>query len=78
MALDATIDVMGRKPVDIEQQLRRAILKSGMSRYRLCQLTGVDKAVLSNFMNRTRSLTLMTAAKLAKALRLELREIDER
>ena len=64
---------MGKKKTDIEEQLRQAILQSGISRYRLSQLTGVANAVLSNFVNGHRSLTLTTAAKLAKALNLELR-----
>ena len=58
---------------NIETQLRQAIIKSGMSRYRLSKLTGVDDAVLCNFVNRKRSITMTTAAKLAKALELELR-----
>ncbi len=68
---------MAKRPADIEEQLRRAIIESDMSRYRLSQVTGVANAVLSNFVNRKRSLTLTTAVKLAKALRLELREIEE-
>lgn len=68
---------MARK-LDIEEQLRQSILKSEMSRYRLAQITGVAEAVLSNFVNRKRSLTLTTAVKLAKVLRLELRETDQR
>ena len=67
---------MARRNRDIEEQLRKAILQSGMSRYRLGQLTGVDKAVLSNFVNRKRSVTLTTAGKLAKALGLELRATE--
>ena len=63
---------MARKP-DLEEQLRQAILNSGMSRYRLSKLTGVADAVLCNFVNRKRSITMTTAAKLAKALGLELR-----
>ncbi len=61
------------KSKDIEEQLRQAILQSEFSRYRLSKLTGVDHAVLSNFVNRKRSVTMTTAAKLAKALNLELR-----
>ena len=61
------------KQTDIEEQLRRAIIKGDLSRYRLSQLTGVDKAVLSNFVNYKRSLTMTTAAKLAKALGLSLK-----
>ena len=58
---------------NIEEQLRQAILKGPMSRYRLSQLTGVSEGSLSMFVNRQRGLTLSTAAKLAKALGLELR-----
>ena len=64
---------MAKKTKDIEEQLRQAILKSEFSRYRLSRLTGVDDAVLCNFVNRKRSITMTTAAKLAKALDLELR-----
>ena len=58
---------------DIEEQLRQAILQSDLSRYRLSKLTGVDNAVLSNFVNCKRSLMMTTAAKLAKALGLTLK-----
>ena len=64
---------MTRKREDIEEQLRQAILNSGMSRYRLSQLTGVSSAVLSNFVNGHRSLTMTTASKLAKELGLSLK-----
>ena len=64
---------MARKAADIEEQLRQAILNSGMSRYRLSQLSGVANPVLSHFVNKHRSLTLTTAAKLAKTLGLSLR-----
>ena len=65
---------MARRAPDIEEQLREAILTSGLSRYRLSKLTGVSDGVLCNFVNGHRSLTLRTAAKLTKALGLELRE----
>jgi len=63
---------MAKKTKNIEEQLRKAIISDDMSRYRLAQLTGVAEAVLSNFVNRKRTITLTTAAKLAVALRLEL------
>ena len=62
---------MGSKR-DIEDQLRRAILNADMSRYRLSQLCGVAEAVLSNFVNGHRSMTLKTAAKVARVLGLKL------
>lgn len=67
---------MAKQTDDLEQHLRRAILECGRSRYRLAQETGVAEAVLSNFVNGNRSLTLRTAAKLAKALGMELREME--
>ena len=57
---------------DIQEQLRQAISQAGISRYRLSKLTGVTQAVLSTFVNRKRSATMDTAAKLAMALGLEL------
>lgn len=70
--------MVARKQANIEEQLRGAILGCGMSRYRLSQVTGVAEAVLSNFVNGHRSLRLTTAAKLARALKLELRSTEER
>jgi len=60
---------------DIQEQLRQAILRADVTRYRLAQLTGVAEAVLSRFVNGKRTLTLDTAAKLATALGLELRPL---
>ena len=67
-----------RRARDIEDQLRQAIVGSGMSRYRLSKVTGVSDGVLSNFVNGHRSVTLTTAVKLCKALKLELRPVQER
>ena len=64
---------MAGKTIDLEEQFRRAIKDSGISLYRLAKLTGVSHGVMSNFINGHRSLTLKTAAKLAPALRVELK-----
>ena len=69
---------MARKRPDIERQLRRAILRSGLSRYRIAKESGVSQAALSLFVNRKRTLTLTSAAKVAKVLALELREAEGR
>ncbi|MHC4476565.1 MAG: helix-turn-helix transcriptional regulator [Planctomycetota bacterium] len=61
------------KVQDIEMQLKQAILGSGMSRYKLSKITGVPASVLCTFVNGKRSITIGTAAKLARALGLELR-----
>ena len=70
---------MARRTKDIEEQLRRAILSSDCTRYRLAKMTGITQAQLSLFVHRHRTLTLTTAAKLAKLFGLELlRPSDER
>jgi len=57
---------------NIEEQFRRAILESDMSRYRLCKLSGVTNSQLSLFVHGKRSLTLCSAAKVAQVLGIEL------
>ena len=64
---------MKRRVTDIEDALRRAVRQDERSRYELARLSGVSQAQLSLFVNRKRTLTLNTAAKLAKVLGLELR-----
>ena len=59
--------------LNIEEQLREAILNAGISRYRLAKLTGVTQGVLSQFVRARRSITLNTGAKLAVALKLGLK-----
>ena len=56
---------------NIEEQFRRAILESGMSRYRLAELSGVTNSQLSLFVHGKRSLTLCSAAKVAQVLGIE-------
>lgn len=65
---------MGKR-MDIEERMRQAILQCGMSRAELSRRCGVAEAVLSFFVNGHRTLTLRTAAKVARALGLELRPV---
>jgi plasmid maintenance system antidote protein VapI len=58
---------------DIEMQLREAILNSGMSCYEIAKQAGVTNSQLSLFLSSRRSLTLTSAAKIARVLGLELR-----
>ena len=53
-------------------ELKRAIQKSGMSRYALSQQTGVPESVLSRWWNGTRSLSIETIETLADALDLKV------
>jgi transcriptional regulator with XRE-family HTH domain len=63
---------------DIEKQLKQAISKTKMSRYRIAKESGLTESQLSYFVNGKRSLTLPAAAKLAKVLRLELKPIEKK
>jgi plasmid maintenance system antidote protein VapI len=63
---------MKENPNDIEDQLKQAIRGCGISCYRLAEISGVHRTVLSNFLSGRRSLTLTTAAKLTRTLGLEL------
>lgn len=56
-------------------QLREAISGSGMSCYEIAKQAGVTKSQLSLFINNQRSLTLTSAAKIARVLGLELRPV---
>jgi plasmid maintenance system antidote protein VapI len=60
---------------DIENQLREAILGSGMSCYEIAKRAEVTNSQLSLFINHQRSLTLTSAAKIARVLGLELRSV---
>ena len=67
---------MKHKPKDIEKQLIQAIRESGLSINGLANLSGVDRAMISRLMSGQRSLTLPSAAKLAKVLGLELHKVE--
>ena len=68
---------MKRKPKDIERQLIDAIRGSGLSRGAVSRLTGVDLAAVSRLLAGKRSITLRSAAKVARALGLELRKVED-
>lgn len=63
---------------DIEKQLKQAIKRSKMSRYRIAEKSGLSESQLSYFVNGHRTLTLTAAAKLAKVLGLELTQKEAR
>ncbi|MGA2093101.1 MAG: helix-turn-helix domain-containing protein [Sedimentisphaerales bacterium] len=63
---------MGKRKSNIEAQLRKAIIESSVSRYRIARECKISEAALSLFVNRKRTLTLTSAAKVASFLGLEL------
>jgi transcriptional regulator with XRE-family HTH domain len=56
----------------IAEQLRRAIERSGKTRYRISMESGISQAVLSRFVNRQRELSLANADALCEALGLRV------
>lgn len=64
---------MAKKESYLEDQIRKAIKKSGISGYRLAKISGVSQGAISRFINGKRNITLPTASKLVKALKLEMR-----
>ena len=63
---------MATKQTYLEEHLKTAIAKSGLSVYRLAKDSGVSQPVLCRFVNGQRGITLATASKLVEALGLEL------
>ena len=61
----------------IESQLRQAIQEAEISRNQLSIRSRVDPAQLCYFVQGKRTLTLRSAEKIAKVLRLELRPIKQ-
>jgi len=59
------------------RQLRSAIQNAEMSVYALCQVTGIDKAVMSRFMNGKRGLSLASIDRICDVLGLRLVSTNE-
>ena len=58
----------------IDEQLKRAIIKSGLTAHAIAKATGVAQPGIWHFLNGTRDLRLATAAKLAAYFGMELTE----
>jgi len=57
----------------LQDALRQAITRSGLSYYQLSKDSGVNAVIISRFVAGERDLRLQTASRLAKALKLELK-----
>ncbi|NLX13808.1 MAG: helix-turn-helix domain-containing protein [Phycisphaerales bacterium] len=60
---------------DIGEQLREAIRGDGRPLFTLAPEIGMDRSVLSRFVNGRRGITIETAAAIARYFRLELRPV---
>jgi plasmid maintenance system antidote protein VapI len=62
-----------KKPItSLSEQLRERIAAAGPSVYELARDAGVDRSVLSRFLAGKRTITLETADRLARVLKLRL------
>jgi hypothetical protein len=61
------------KAPTFSDQLRRAILDSGMTRYRISQESGIAESVLSRFVHQKQGLTSDSIDRLMDFLGLEIR-----
>jgi plasmid maintenance system antidote protein VapI len=66
-----------KKPAALSDQLRAAIVGSGLSVYALAKGSGVSHPVILRFVSKERGLHLETADKLAAFLGLELCKTGE-
>jgi plasmid maintenance system antidote protein VapI len=57
----------------LTESLRTAIINSGLSKYRLARMTGIDANNISRFLKGTRGICLSTAEKLAEAVGFEVK-----
>jgi transcriptional regulator with XRE-family HTH domain len=63
---------MGRKREKLSDQVRRAVVASGLSRYRICKTLGLAEATMSRFMNGQGGLSMAHLDALADLLNLNL------
>jgi len=62
-----------KPPAPIDDALRSAIARSGLTHYAVGHLASVSTSQIDRFMARERDIRLETAARIAAALNLELR-----
>lgn len=63
--------------MNIDQQLRTAIEKSGLTRYAIAKGAGVEYGVLRRYLDEERDLRLSNVVKLAAFMGLELKPVKK-
>ncbi len=61
-----------KRRIRLSDQIRRAVAASGLTRYRISKITGIDQAVLSRFMAGKVGLSMSALDRLADALELDV------
>ncbi len=60
------------KQIKLSDQIRQAVDDSGLSRYGICKVTGIDKALMSRFMAGKGGLSVRSLDALAAVLGLNI------
>jgi len=68
---------MAKRQRTIVDQLKDAVRNSGKTHYRIAKEAGITPEMIDRFMSGSRDLRLRTAAKIAQALGLELKSMDQ-
>lgn len=63
---------MTKKRTKLSDQIRQEVDRSGLSRYRICRLAGIDEGSFSRFMAGKVGLSLPTLDTLADVLNLDI------
>ena len=69
---------MGKGRLKLSEQVRRAVEKSGMTRYAICKAIGMHESVMSRFMNRKGGLQMDSLDALADLLGLDVVVLGKR
>jgi len=69
---------MKRSPAKLSDQIRQAVDASGLSRYRICKETGIDKGLMSRFMAGKGTLSMQTLDAVADLLRIQVVAVNPR
>ncbi len=64
--------------MNLVESLRRAIVRSGLTHYRIAQDAGITPPMIDRFVRGERDLRLETASKIAEVLGLNLVENEQR
>ena len=62
---------------DLDEQLRRAIRRSGMTRKQIADRANVPYSIVHGFVSGERGMTLRVASRVAELLGLQLREVRQ-
>jgi transcriptional regulator with XRE-family HTH domain len=70
--------LMSARRVKLSEQIRRAVLGSGKSRYALCKQIGLSQSTMSRFVNGTGGLGMEMLDKLADVLDINLADTPKK